>query len=297
MKLHIRIRKAIFFRLASYVGSKNMKLSYKLSYFGHRGKFPNLIQPKDISEHLLNAMLNPAFVKYAYYADKVKVREYVKQKGYEDILTKIYGIWNNPEEIDFDILPNKFALKANNGCGSHIFCTDKSKLNIESTIAEIKNTLKLASTEKFIKQPHYQHIEPKVYCEEILETGTDEWPTDYKFHCVYGQPIDVFICTERKTNKKYCTYDLNWNKLDTTNDEYISKVIPEKPADLDNMIEIAKKLSEDFPFVRVDLYDINGRIVFSELTFTPWGGFMNSYTNKAIVEMGKHFKQPLSQLI
>ncbi len=107
----------------------------------------------------------------------------------------------------------------------------------------------------------------------------------------------MFICTERKTNKKYCAYDLNWNKLDTTNDEYISKVIPEKPADLDNMIEIAKKLSEDFPFVRVDLYDINGRIVFSELTFTPWGGYMNSYTTKAIVEMGKHFKQPLSQLI
>jgi hypothetical protein len=263
----------------------NRKLLYKLQYFHQRGRFPNLNHPRDLSEQILSEMLKPSFAaRYADYADKIKVREYVRNKGLGDILLKHFGAWDDANKIDFNELPDKFVLKTNNGCGEHIFCRDKSVFDRQKSIELLNKTLHLPYI--FNKEPQYKAINPLIFCEELIETGTEELPTDYKFTCIKGKPFDIFVATERRKKTKYCTFDMDWNLLDYTKREYFPKKLPEKPKNLNSMIEIAKTLSQNFDFVRVDLYDTGDKVWFGELTFTPWGGLMRSYTDEAINLMG-----------
>ncbi|MDD2323690.1 MAG: ATP-grasp fold amidoligase family protein [Bacteroidales bacterium] len=281
------LKKKIFIKLGDIVGSRNLKLSFSLRYFGHRGHFPNLKNPSDISEFMLSSMLKPDFSRYAKYADKVKVRNYVKAKGHENILLKHYAVWSNPQSINIKDLPDKFILKANNACGNHIICRDKTQFDIKKAIHILSKNLLLPKTEKFLKEPHYKYISPLIFAEELVETKDNNPPFDIKFHCINGEPYDIFICTERGWNKKYKTYDLNWNSKNTTKTEYLSGFQLDRPTQLEEMINISRDLASDFPFVRVDFYLHPKKIIFSELTFTPWGGYMNSYTNEEILKMGE----------
>lgn len=272
----------LFFRV---LGAKN---TYRWRYYHQRGHFPNLKNPKDLSERLIASLFSPESKRLAQYVDKVKVRDYIKSKGLEEILLKHYGVWNKPEDIDFDALPNKFILKANNGCGNHYICKDKSKLNKEEAIKTINYSI-LAGINSI--EPHYRAIEPKVFCEELIDTGTEDWPTDYKFTCINGEICDVFVATDRRISTHYITLDLDWNTLPTTKKEYLPHHKPEKPKHLDKMVEIAKILSKDFKFVRVDLYEHNDHVYFSELTFYPWGALMYSYTDDALKMLGAKFNE------
>lgn len=128
-------------------------------------------------------------------------------------------------------------------------------------------------------ESHYHYITPRVYAEELIDNG---WPVDYKFTCIGGEVMDVFVATERATSTKYCTMDKNWQPLPYMKKEYLPKQIPEKPAQLDAMWKVAKQLSRDFGFVRVDLYEYRNQPYISELTFFPWGGFLYGYTDEAI---------------
>lgn len=265
------------------------RVNYTIRYYSHRHRLPNFKHPKDLSERILASMLSKDFLKYADYADKVKVRDYVKSKGLESILLKQYGAWERAEDIPFDRLPERFILKANNGSGGHVICTDKSKLNIPETIEMMNKTLKgvkhLRNTE-----PHYLAIKPMILAEELMGDGS-VLPVDYKFHCIKGKIADAFIVCEREEGAKYCTLDKNWNPLPYTLPEYEPKQIPPKPEHLKELVEIAEILSADFEFVRVDLYDFEGKVYFGELTFSPWGGVMNSYTTEAIELLGKKFDE------
>lgn len=262
------------------------RLNYTLRYISNRHQIPNFRHPKDLSERLLSAMLKKDFLKYADYADKVKVREYIKKKNLSDILLKQYGNWAKAEDIDWEQLPDKFVLKANNGSGGHIICTDKSKLDIADTISSMDGILDVSHLK--LVEPHYGAIEPRILCEELLGDGV-VLPTDYKFTCVQGKIADIFVVSEREHGAKYSTMDTDWNVLPYTKKEFMPETIPSKPEHLKRMVEIAKSLSADFEFVRVDLYDTPRGIFFSELTFTPWGGMMNSYTNEAIKIIGDMF--------
>lgn len=266
------------------------KLLYKLQYFHQRGRFPNLKHPGDISEQILSEMLKPYFAsKYSDYADKIKVRQYVKDKGLEQILLKHYGVWNDANKIDFNKLPDKFVLKTNNGCGEYVFCRDKSTLDIKKSIKQINKILLLPYS--FNKEPQYKAINPLIFCEELIDTATDDLPTDYKFTCIKGRPVDIFVATERSEKTKYCTFDMDWNLLDYTKRQYLPITFQERPKNLKQMIAVAEILSQDFNFVRVDLYDTGDKIWFGELTFTPWGGLMRSYTDEAIKLMGSLYEK------
>jgi hypothetical protein len=265
------------------------RLNYSLRYFHQRMHFPDFDNPKDLSERILASMLSPDFMKYAPYTDKIKVRDYVQKKGLSHILLRHYGIWDNPEEIDFSELPDKFALKTNNGCGNHIFCKDKRELNEKQAIQKLKRNLTNYHSVDLNIEPHYRLIKPKVYCEELIDTGSDSWPIDYKFTCIKGEPFDIFVASEREKKVRYSTFDLNWEMLPYTRKKFMPESSPPKPNNLEEMINIAKILSEDFDFVRVDLYEHKEKIFFSELTFSPWGGIMYSYTNEALVYLGNKF--------
>lgn len=262
-------------------------LTTKLQYLHQRKKWPNFNTPEDLAERLLSARLNPRFDVYAQYADKVQVREYVKRKGLEHILLKHYGVWDRPEDIDFNVLPEKFILKANNGCGNHIICRNKNLIDKEDTIRRLKQNIKLG---KESSERHYRAIVPKVLCEELMETADNKPITDYKIQCINGNPDHFFVATERGENTKYCTLDFDWNLLPYTKPEYMPSYIPQKPKQIEKLIDFARILSEDFECVRVDLYEHNDRIYFGELTFSPWGGYMYSYTDDAIRILGDKFK-------
>ena len=260
---------------------------YELRYFRLRKRWPNLQKPQDLSERIISAMLYyPGFEKYAQYADKCLVRDYVKSKGLECTLLKHYGVWDKPEDIPFDSLPDQFILKANNGSGNHYICKDKSNIDKYAVIRKLNMSLKNGMTSI---EPHYRHIIPKVFCEELIDTGSDAFPTDYKFTCVNGKICDIFVAVERAVNAKYITLDTSWNLLPYTRKEFLPDYIPAKPHLLDEMIRIAKILSKDFVFVRVDLYEYRNNVYFSELTFSPWGGMMYSYTDEAIKYIGSKF--------
>jgi hypothetical protein len=269
----------------------NRKLLYKLQYYHQRGKFPNLIQPKDLSEYVLSEMLKPSFaIKYANYADKIKVRQYVKEMGLDDILLNHYGVWDNANKIDFNELPEKFVLKTNNGCGDHVICRNKNTLDIKKSIQQLNKTLDLPFS--FNKEPHYTIIDPLIFCEELIETETGELPIDYKITCIKGNPINILVVTERKINKKLFMFDLDWHELDYIKKHHLPKSIPEKPKNLKKMIQIATILSTKFDFVRVDLYDTGDKIWFGELSFSPSGGLFRSYTDDALKRMGNLLLNP-----
>lgn len=129
-----------------------------------------------------------------------------------------------------------------------------------------------------------------ILCEQFLDTDDGSLPTDYKFTCIKGEIADIFVAVERDKKAKYCTYDIQWNLLNYTKPGYLPSQLPSKPRLLSEMISVAEKLSEDFSFVRVDLYESNDRIYFGELTFSPWGGHMYSYTDQAIQILGNKYR-------
>lgn len=272
----------IMARIATFISPK---LYIRLSYFHSRHRWPNLKEPKDVSEIILSTMYSGKVNEYSDYVDKLKVREIYKDWGYEEYLPKIYGVWDTPEEIEFEKLPNSFALKTNHGCGHHYICRDKRDLNIELA----KKTINSALNMKFgLAETQYHSIEPKVYCEEFIDDGTGELPSDYKFLCVDGEIKSILVVTERKgTSYKLLTYDTNWNKLNYVTSHYQTDYEFARPNNLDLMIKIAKEIANNFEFVRVDFYDLGDRILLGELTFTPQGGIMSYFTDEAIKKMGR----------
>lgn len=267
-----------------------LKLNYLLRYFNNRKRLPDFKNPKDLSERILASMLKPEFKQYAKFVDKIKVRDYVIEKGLKSILLEHYGSWKSPLEIDFSKLPNKFALKTNNGVGNHFFCKDKKNININECITQIENNFKgIGQQFEIALEPQYNNIVPSVFCEELIDTGDDSWPVDYKFNCINGKPDHIFLALERETSVKYGTFDLDFNTLNYTKKEFQPTRYPPKPKYLKEMVEIAKILSKDFEFVRVDLYESGDRVIFGELTFTPWGGLMYSYTNESLKIIGEKF--------
>lgn len=265
------------------VYSINKKLYYQLHYFKVRKHFANFNNPKNLSEYLLAKMIEPEFIRYAPYADKILVREYVASKGLSHTLPQTYGVWANAEEINFDVLPNKFALKTNHGCGNHIICHKKELLDINNAIKKLNKTLNKTYS---ITEPHYKHITPRIFAEELIDDGKGELPTDYKFMCVNGEPKCILICSERGENTLplKCVYSIDWIHLKWVQNDGQNVNIP-KPKHLGEMIEIARILSSDFDFVRVDLYDCPDKVVFGELTFSPAEGILSTFTKEALEEM------------
>lgn len=261
------------------------KLGYKLRYYHNRHRWPDLKNPNDLSEVLISRILSDDFVKYAPYTDKISVREYVKSKGLEDILLKHYRYWDRSSEIRIEQLPRKFVMKASNGSGGKniVVCRNKEEFDLECACRVLDKALK----DKHIYEMQYNVIKPHIICEELIDTGSDEWPVDYKFTCIHGTPVDVFVCSNRRSDVRFCTMNMDWVELPNTKTEYRPEKIPERPKHLDYMIEIAKNLSSDFDFVRVDLYECNDSVYFGELTFSPWGGILYSYTDDAIKQYGE----------
>lgn len=226
--------------------------------------------------------------------DKYRVRKYIEKKGLSDILVKLYGVYDKADDIPFDALPQKFVLKTSNGSGTNIICRDKSKIFPQNIIEKVNNFLKQSSASAG-REWAYAKGTPKIIIEELLEddSNVDGSISDYKLLCFNGRPEYIVLDIDRFTHHKRNIYDVEWHDLHVVSDcPCIDNRTFDKPRNYERMIEIAKILSEDFPAVRVDLYNINGRIYFGELTFFPWSGYVQYQPDSFDFEMGKKFILP-----
>lgn len=233
----------------------------------------NLKKPKTFNEKLQWLKLyewpnNELAIKCS---DKYRVREYIKEKNKEKYLNDLYGVWDNADDIDFSQLPQQFVLKCNHGCGYNIICDDVNKIDIKVTKKLLNNWLK-EKFGKFNAEPHYDKIEPKIICEKFLGGNI----TDYKFFCFNGKVEFMYIASGfgNGIEEQISFFDKNGNKAPYKRLDYPVKNDAELPNDFNEMKKLSEELSEDFPFVRVDWFEENGRIYFGELTFTPCGGLM-----------------------
>lgn len=247
----------------------------------------NLQNPKTFNEKIQWYKLNYCLKnkKVITCCDKYRIREYLKEKKIENFAVPIIGFWERTEDIDWNKLPNNFVIKCNHGCAYNIICKDKKNLNQKNTEKLLNKWLK-EDFGKFNAEPHYDKIKKGIVCEEYLDDG-NKVLVDYKIHCFNGKPKFVLICSNRfKRKVEYNYYDLDWKELDYSNTK---KVFFKKPKSLDKMLEISNIIAKDFPFVRVDFYEINGKPLIGELTFVPAGGLDNTLTKEADIEIGKLF--------
>lgn len=220
-------------------------------------------------------------------AGRIGVREHVKEMGYEELLIKTYGVYDKFEDIDFDKLPNSFAMKCSHGCAMNYICYDKSKINYEKLKKKFNKWLKTNYGKKTVEL-HYAPIKPQIIIEELmLENGT--LPTEYKIHIFNGVAKNLYVVTSRGVDIRYNNYYIDWTPFDGSQFNGWKKTdYPlKKPSNFDEMVVIAERLANKFPFVRVDLYNINGKIYFSEMTFTPAKGTLILDDDKCDFEMGK----------
>ena len=203
-------------------------------------------------------------------ADKYRVREYVAEKAGPEILNEFYAVYERVDEINFDNLPDAFALKVNHHSGGNVFCRDKAQLNRSAARKKLKTFL---DHDHYIgaREWAYKNIPRRIICEKYLEENGKP-PIDYKFFCFHGEPLFIQVNMDRFEKHHRNCYDLQWNLQPFTLSHPNCEFIVEKPSRLDEMVKIAKKLSADFPFVRVDMYCIEGKVLFGEMTFYPGGG-------------------------
>ena len=228
--------------------------------------------------------------------DKYKVREYIAQMIDEEYLIPLLGVWDDPDEIDFDALPNQFVLKCNHNSGTGMcICKDKSKLNIEKVKKELRKGLKEDYYLKFREWP-YKDVPRKIIAEKYMEDASGEL-RDYKFYCFNGVMKFVMINSDRNTDKPtradYFDRDFNW--LDFTWGYSHAEVHPQKPEQFEKMVAIAERLSKGLPHIRVDLYDCNGKIYFGELTFFDGSGFDKIEPLEWDYKIGEMLKLPSKQ--
>lgn len=260
---------------------KEMDRCYALQM---QGKKINWSNPSDLAEKIYWMELNTDVSEWTRCTDKFLVREYVKECGYEDALTKLYGRWNNAKDIDWDVLPNQFVLKTNHSCGTVIVVKDKTRLNIRKTIRTLNQWLSIPYGYSG-GQLHYVSIKPCIIAEELLVPNENEKRLspksliDYKFWCFGGHVESVWVAYDRShiDGVSMKLYDLDWNelrdKLISSNYYTYQETDIPKPKCLRQMIEMASRLSKPFPEVRVDLYVINDKPYFGELTFSTGLGF------------------------
>lgn len=261
--------------------------AHKKIYKQKVGKNLNLENPIDFNEKLQYLMVYKYGKKEGYLADKIAVKEYIMEKKIPDLyVPKTLKTYKNANEINLEELPDKFVLKCNHSSGNVVICNNKENFDF----ATAKNILEATRKKNFAKvwfEYHYNYIKPLIYAEEYLDDNSRKNPLDFKIYCTKGKAQSILVCSERDTGLRLNEFDLEWNDLNLTKEEWRNKENIPKPKNLDKMIKIAEKLSQDLPFVRVDLYEINDRIYFGELTFSPAAGICDYYDENSLLEHGK----------
>lgn len=254
-----------------FLSDKNF---YRLQYFVMLGRFPNIDNPILYTEKLQWLKLYDHNPLYTKIVDKYEVKTIISKIIGDKYIIPTLGIWNSPEEIDFDSLPNQFVLKTTFGGGGDgiILCKDKTKLDIDKTIKKLKASF---NTDPYIRAREwpYKNVSRRILAEQYMEDDSGEL-RDYKFYCFNGVPKVLLVASNRFTNHNFNYFDMDFNILPITSAMGSQSAVKmERPEGFEEMKEVATKLSKNFAHVRVDLYSSGGKVLFGELTLYDSSGY------------------------
>jgi hypothetical protein len=263
----------------------------RVEYFIVFGKRLRLKNPQTYSEKLQWLKLHEGDPIYTRMVDKAEAKKYVTEIIGEEYIIPTYGVWNHFDEIDFDKLPDQFVLKTTHDSGGVIICKDKKTLDKNAAKVKLEKSLKNDYYYTSKEWP-YKNVVPRIIAEKYMEDESGEL-CDYKLFCFDGKMKALFIATDRFTSgeeTKFDFFDENFNHLPFTNGHPNATKPIKKPESFQQMKDLAEKLSQKIPHVRVDFYCTNGKIYFGELTFFHWGGFKRFEPEEWDFKFGEWFK-------
>lgn len=271
------------------------KIYLNIKFLKNFGKLINFTHPRTYNEKLQWLKVYDRNPFYNIIVDKYRVKEYVTKKIGEEHVIKLLGVWDKFDDIDFDSLPNQFVLKCNHDCGGLVICKDKGTFDIIAAKKKLESHLKNNYYWDHREWP-YKDVKPLIFAEEYMVDESGYELKDYKFFCFNGEPKVLFIAQDRDNvneETKFDFYDMDFNHLPIKNGHPNANVIQEKPAGFEKMKELGMKLSKGIPHVRVDFYNINGRIYFGEMTLFHWSGFVKFEPSEWDTIFGNWIKLPL----
>lgn len=262
-----------------------IKIKYRMKF--HRKI--DLKNPKTFNEKLQWLKLYDRKPVYSTMVDKFEAKKYVASLIGEEHIIPTLGVWERFEDIDFDVLPNQFVLKCTHDSGGLVICRDKSKLDKVAAEKKINASLK---TNYFFqgREWPYKNVKPRIIAEQYMEESSGKDLIDYKFYCFNGTPEYLYVSTglENHATASISFLTLNWEFAPFGRSDFKTFTeLPPKPTKLDEMLRLAERLSAGYKFLRVDLYQIENQIFFSELTFSPCGGMMPFDPPEWDKELGK----------
>lgn len=292
-------------RLKNYFALREFGESHKRWFIEQKysyllGEFPDLDNPKTFNEKIHWLNLNYQNELITKCCDKYEMKIYIKEKIGSKYVVPVLKVFNSANEINFDELPNKFAIKVNWGDGAEFseLVTDKKNVDINKIKFKMNNAIQPWNN---LYYSHffwgYKNVKPKIFVEQYLEhDGSDL--NDYKVHCFNGEPKLILVCEERSNQRMKKTFlDTNWNILPCRRDDGDVNPDVKKPNNLDEMLKIAKILSKPFPFVRVDFYNVNNQLYIGEMTFHPGCGFESFIPNSYNRTFGDMIVLPNKRII
>lgn len=267
-------------------------IRYPILFRLSKGHWPHLLFPKDYSDYIARDNFWGRHNRHAYLADKLEVRKYVESRGLGNILVPLLGYWDDASKVDFELLPNQFAIKCNHSCAMNIICYDKSKLDIEATREQLDEWMRTRHPVFF--EQHYNHIKPMIFAEALIPSNKNVFfPSDYKIHCAHGKPIYIQYCFDRTGSDagRRIIYDTNWKNLHyVIEDSHYAEIEMPRPKHLEIMLDNAKILSQGLDYARIDFYDTDAGVLFGEITLTPMGGWLHYFKQEALNLMGKEIR-------
>ena len=269
-----------------------LSLRYRIVF----GRWVNWNNPTAFTEKLQWLKVNYYGRNEAFMVDKIKVKEYIKEIIGDEYVIPTIGEWDSADEIPFDSLPCEYVLKCNHDSGSIHFHRKDAPINRKNAIKELNKVLKTNYYWTGRETP-YRYVEPKVFAEQMLQRDTMGDLKDYKFFCFNGEPKVFKIDFDRFDGHKANYFDIEGNLLPFgLRDTYPSESIKlEIPKNLSEMVSIARKIAKNLPFARVDLYNINEKILFGEITFFPTSGFQRFTDDYWDELMGSWLNLPTKQ--
>ena len=266
----------------------------KIVYRIQMGKKLNLDPSVTFNEKIQWLKLYDRKPKYTMMVDKYEAKKYVADLIGEQYIIPTLGVWNHFDEIDFDKLPNQFVLKCTHDSGGLIICRDKEKLDKEKARRKLENCLKHNFFWGMREWP-YKDVKPRIIAEEYLEDTQTQKLIDYKFYCFHGNPMLLYVSEglEDHFTAKISFLNMDWTRAPFFRSDYKDfEILPDRPREYDRMISVAETLSKGVPFIRVDLYEVRGKIYFSELTFSPCSGMMPFEPEEWDKKLGEWLKLP-----
>ena len=274
-KILVAVDNFLWWKILSKILPDKSYLSLKYRLVFH--KKLDWKSPKTFSEKIQWLKIYGREEIHRIMSDKYLVKQYISEKIGQEYVIPLLGVWNSEKDIDFESLPQKFVLKCNHNSGTGmVICKNKNLLNLD----DVKKGLKKGLKEDYFpisREYAYKNIPRKIIAEEYMEDGKTHELRDYKFFCFDGEPKALFIASGRSKGEHAVTFDffdMDFNHLPFTNGHPNSDTPIEKPICFEEMKKLATILSEGIPHVRVDFYEVNGKVYFGEFTFSHWGGLM-----------------------